>query len=711
VRDDFTKRTITEIAKAVSYRCSNPECRRSTVAANAAQDGIITIGVAAHIHAASPGGPRYHIAQTPEARRGKENGLWLCQNCGRLIDADPDKFTAEQLINWRRDAQARAFRALVAPNAAEDIARIEATIEIDDERGDMKFESMFQKIRAAAAADLATYRRAPIWSGGIVELTLRRTDDKAASAFNISRLPITIEATPEVSIVAPPGTGKTTTLLQLAEHALNGKSIIPLYFRLGDWSTGSTSLLESLRQRSAFKAIAADEMNTLAERGRVLLLLDGWNELAPDSHNRLRIEIGQIRREWPDARIVITTRQQALDVPISGPRIDVEPLSEDQQIAVASARYGAEGRKIVEDAWRTPGVRELIATPLYLSALLTNGVRGAVGETKEAVLRLFVEQHERAADHAEALSSALLGRHTAILTELASHLNSVGSTTMLEADARQIVATAGAALRERSQIVRPLEPIEVLEALVSHHTLMRSGDAIAFQHQQFQEWYASTKVVELMRASRRGEEGATVQLRGAVLDRPTWEESILFAAERLSREQGGAEVVAHAIHLALSIDPMLAAEMIYRSAPAVWQLVKVSITEFVTRWHKAGSVDRAVRFMIMTGQANFAPQIWPLASSSDRETLIATVRSAPRFRPTVLGATPESTVPRLPEETRKDLLASIAGRSGVDGMDLAVRIAKADVSAKVQAEVVESLQFRRANRHVAELLSASQEEA
>lgn len=95
MRDDFSKGTIREIAKGVGYRCSNPDCRRPTVGANAAQDGTIIIGVAAHICAASPGGPRYNGAQTSEERHSKGNGLWLCQNCGRLVDADPDKFTVD----------------------------------------------------------------------------------------------------------------------------------------------------------------------------------------------------------------------------------------------------------------------------------------------------------------------------------------------------------------------------------------------------------------------------------------------------------------------------------------------------------------------------------------------------------------------------------------------------------------------------------------
>ena len=65
---------------------------------------------------------------------------------------------------------------------------------------------------------------------------------------------------------------------------------------------------------------------------------------------------------------------------------------------------------------------------------------------------------------------------------------------------------------------------------------------------------------------------------------------------------------------------------------------------------------------------------------------------------------------RFPEETREHLLALIASESGVDGMDLATELAKADPSPKVQAEVVQYLQFRRADRHVASLLAEAHDE-
>ena len=289
MRDDFSKQTITEIAKGVGYRCSNPECSRPTVGSNAAQDGIITIGVAAHICAASAGGPRYNPAQTREERRAKENGIWLCQSCGWLVDADEKKFTVEILIGWKRGGQERAFRELVAsglPSAIEEAVRIGSIIAADNtSEADGEFEELFAKIQAAARADVAGYKRGPIWSDESVELTLRVFDDETAPPFSISKLPLAVEVAPEVTIVAPPGTGKTTTLLQLAGHVLAANSIIPLYFRLGDWSAGSAGLLASIHQRSCFRDISQDNMLRLAERGRVLLLLDGWNELDPAARN------------------------------------------------------------------------------------------------------------------------------------------------------------------------------------------------------------------------------------------------------------------------------------------------------------------------------------------------------------------------------------------------------------------------------------------
>jgi hypothetical protein len=114
LRDDFTQRTIADTAKAVSYRCSNPDCQRLNVGSNADHDGVINVGVGAHITAASAGGPRYDESAGTDTRRGKDNCIWLCQDCAKLIDSNPTHFSVPLLQDWKRAAEERTFRELRA---------------------------------------------------------------------------------------------------------------------------------------------------------------------------------------------------------------------------------------------------------------------------------------------------------------------------------------------------------------------------------------------------------------------------------------------------------------------------------------------------------------------------------------------------------------------------------------------------------------------
>lgn len=73
--------------------------------------------VAAHVSAASPGGPRYDPRLTPEQRASIDNGIWVCQNCAKLIDNDPERFTTTVLADWKRAAEEEALREIGRPKA------------------------------------------------------------------------------------------------------------------------------------------------------------------------------------------------------------------------------------------------------------------------------------------------------------------------------------------------------------------------------------------------------------------------------------------------------------------------------------------------------------------------------------------------------------------------------------------------------------------
>lgn len=119
-RDDFTVKTKRLLAQRVAYRCSNPECRRSTSGPQTKVDKVTNIGVAAHIYAASQRGPRYNIAQSEQERSSIENGIWLCQNCAKIIDDDEDRYSDDVLISWKNQAEKSAHLALQQQVKSED---------------------------------------------------------------------------------------------------------------------------------------------------------------------------------------------------------------------------------------------------------------------------------------------------------------------------------------------------------------------------------------------------------------------------------------------------------------------------------------------------------------------------------------------------------------------------------------------------------------
>ena len=119
MRDEFRKPTIEEIAKRAGNLCSNPECQRPTFGPKEGEEGYINVGVASHITAAAPGGPRYDSSLTSEERRHQLNGIWLCQIHAHLIDTDERAFPVETLRRWKSTAEGCRFRQIVTLQAAQ----------------------------------------------------------------------------------------------------------------------------------------------------------------------------------------------------------------------------------------------------------------------------------------------------------------------------------------------------------------------------------------------------------------------------------------------------------------------------------------------------------------------------------------------------------------------------------------------------------------
>ncbi|MEH6487667.1 hypothetical protein [Hyphomonas oceanitis] len=656
----------------------------------------MNIGVAAHICAAAPGvgARRYRADMTPDQRKSHENGIWLCQDCAKAIDSDDPIFTEAFLHSWKQKHSEDMWRSVIdklpfGPTMPPTVSEI---------------SSRFQK---AAAADLAVYRRTPKWPGTNVALTLTLKVKHVDEALSTRALADAVTTLDDLILVAPPGMGKTTTLFQIADGVLENGNGTPLIVPLGDWATEADALLVSILKRPAFNGVSEQDFRAVATKPGVVLLLDGWNELDAAARERARVQITALKIELPELGLVISTRKQALDIPFSGTRVDLLPLDDKQQMEIARATRGDAGAKLVDQAWRTAGVRDLVTIPLYLTALLSLPEGAPFPTTKEEVLRRFIAAHEQEARRAAALHAVALGFQQDYLDDLAVFATTTANTAITDSNARKSVANTARVLVDDGQITISSQPDTLLDTLVSNHVLTRSGDTpgYSFQHQQFQEWYASHYVERIM-LQAVSDPAAREKLKVDVLDQRPWEEAVLFAIERSARgEAVYMAACSAAICAAFEVDPVLAGEMISRATDEVWEPISTKMRGLAEQWHAPGKVDRAVRFMIASGRPEFADLLWPLISHANSQVHLAALRAAKRFRPSVLGNDAPARIAALPPKIRKNVLHEIASHGGIDGLDLATAIAKSDSDPDVKATLIDALSFRRADRHVADLLA------
>jgi len=161
MRDDFIQKTKDEIAKRVGYICSNPECKAATSGPQD-EEGVVNVGVAAHITAATENGPRYDKEMQPEERSSANNGIWLCQTHAKLIDNDVKKYSIEILQTWKNQAEETARNKIGIPivekEQPHDLELFKLTVEAYKKKGTPKHFLDSQSITNEQRADL--YHRA-----------------------------------------------------------------------------------------------------------------------------------------------------------------------------------------------------------------------------------------------------------------------------------------------------------------------------------------------------------------------------------------------------------------------------------------------------------------------------------------------------------------------------------------------------------------------
>lgn len=239
----------------------------------------------------------------------------------------------------------------------------------------------------------------------------------------------------ELLILGEPGSGKTTTLLELARHLIaaalaDASRPIPVVFNLSSWAEERWPLVEWL----------ADELNTKyqvahkvarewIEADALTCLLDGLDEVVAEHRNACADAINAFRAAHA-VDVVVCSRIADYNVLTTKLRLQgavvLQPLT-PEQVEAYLAHFGDELMPVRALLREDAALREMIQSPLMLTILML-AYRGVSGEalqsldTTEARRRHLFDTYVKRAFERKGLNSPYTLEQTVSWLKMLAHM-------------------------------------------------------------------------------------------------------------------------------------------------------------------------------------------------------------------------------------------------------------------------------------------------
>ena len=532
--------------------------------------------------------------------------------------------------------------------------------------------------RTRRAADVVILNWARKTKGHpLINLTAVRLDPdgaKSADILLLEQIDQALSQSGRIILEGPAGRGKTTTLIQLAQCERTVG--IPFIVELSAWTMSRRNILEYIAGMPVFQA----EHLTVANLARVqqaepfLLLLNGWNEISESNSAQANNAIRELERDFPSAGIIVATRTHHLIPPLPGAsRLRLVSLNRVQRAAYLEARLGTNGAVLRNRIETDPSLNGLTRTPFVLSEVASLFEAGSeIPSMKIGVLAQVLRLQEQREEHNNSLQEApIFGHQTDYLKALATEMTRYGSVALSEADARTVVASVAQELQKHGQIERTGAPA-VLGTLTAHHVLERIDypeTVYQFEHQQFQEYYATLDVRVQLLDLKNDDHDATDRFTADYVNNPAWIESLRMIAETFAGQTGSDETDRRKIHaggklvkMALVVDLVFAGELAQLCGSAIWNEVRSVVGK---RFRAVYAIPEknfqqyAVAAMLATGADDFRDITLPILSGQDQQTRLCTYRLLPDIQISSLGSNWREQVRGWSEEARVDFVSEL----------------------------------------------------
>lgn len=518
-----------------------------------------------------------------------------------------------------------------------------------------------------------------------------------------------------IVLEAPAGSGKSTTLVQLARHALDTGGLAFLV-DLPDWIRSGKDFLSYVAARPQFASrdVDATVLSKLRGAQPPIFLLNGWNEVPVAGAEAADAALRELDRSFGAAIVVVATRRHSIVPQLRGSfRLALSPLRRVQRDEYLHLALGdsAHGLRVKLNNSRV--LDSITRTPLFLAEVVDLYRSGKdIPTTKVGVLGAVMDAIEQSPEHRVALGQAPLRGHAReYLRAFSTEMTSRGETSIAEVDALKLIGSVSYRLNAAKQIAETPDPREILDELSKRHVLVRAEDgSFRFQHQQFQEFFAAGA----LRAHLEGLVGAKDAIEDrkflvSYVNEPRWGESLRLLAEDIGASVGdkaGGELGTRLVRMALEVDPIFAAELARWCGPNVWSEVREEMGGRLRLWYdvpEAHHKQCALAAILATGSDDFKDIIVPALTDPNDQVRHAVYYSGAEILPSSLGPRWVEVVQGWEEGARRNFVVQLAHDPWL--ADTVEQLALADPSPQIRSDVARQLSWYGFTEKVEKLLS------
>jgi predicted NACHT family NTPase len=397
-----------------------------------------------------------------------------------------------------------------------------------------------------------------------------------------------VEKYSKLRVLGKPGVGKTTFLQYLAIQCNQGAfaaNQVPIFITLRNFAqeskiTNEFSLLKYIRQEFLISGISDPSViETLLNAGRVLLLLDGMDEVLNQQSNAVLSEIRSFSDKYHKNRFVATCRTAAQRLRLRGfTDVEIAPFTLEQIIAFAQKWFVAFSKTNIQDGqaqsvqfiqklelaknWQ---FRQLVVTPLFLhlacwvfhgqekfptkrTDFYKQGLDLLLGKWDEA----------RGIERDDVYRGFLLPQKLKLLSQIAAATFEQGQYFFEQRVVEQYI---GDYIQNLTKVPMDADELQIeseaaLKAIEAQHGLLaeRARGIFSFSYLAFQEYFTARKIVASH--NLQAFEQALGGLVSHITD-PHWREIFLLTATMLRSADSLVQLMKQQIDTLVAQDPYL----------------------------------------------------------------------------------------------------------------------------------------------------------